>query len=191
MFFGVTNIRTNVQNDFSDFEGLLHQMAPKKNFMSQDICSGLFIYELWAQNSIGRHILNPTQSIKSLFCSWVVSCHFPSPWRQQISRYHTRSKTACSLASVCIIRAPQVPLQLCTTSASSMCNLAAKIRSDRSEGTQSTPSTSNHPFAQTATRSTTANSTRSSGRSTRPHMIMARRPSLRNNWLWRRRCNAS
>ena len=38
MIFGDTNIRTNVQNDSSEFEGLLHEMASKKPFMSQDIC---------------------------------------------------------------------------------------------------------------------------------------------------------
>ena len=38
MFFGVTNKRTNVQNDSSGFEGLLHELVPKKTFMSQDIC---------------------------------------------------------------------------------------------------------------------------------------------------------
>ena len=35
MFFGVANIRTYVQNDYSDFEGLLHKMVSKKTFMSQ------------------------------------------------------------------------------------------------------------------------------------------------------------
>ena len=38
MFFGVTNIRTNVQNDSSEFEGLLHEMVSKKPFISQYIC---------------------------------------------------------------------------------------------------------------------------------------------------------
>ena len=38
MFFEVTNIRTNVQNDSSEFEGLLRKMMPKKPFMSQVIC---------------------------------------------------------------------------------------------------------------------------------------------------------
>ena len=38
LFFEVTNIRENVQNDSSEFEGLLHQMVSKKTFMSQDIC---------------------------------------------------------------------------------------------------------------------------------------------------------
>ena len=37
-FFGVTNIRTNVQNDSSYFEGLLHKMVSKKHFMIQEIC---------------------------------------------------------------------------------------------------------------------------------------------------------
>ena len=38
MFFGVTNIRTNAQNNSSEFEGLLHEMVSKKRFMSQEIC---------------------------------------------------------------------------------------------------------------------------------------------------------
>ena len=38
MFFGVTNIRTNVQNNSSCFGGLLHKMVSKKPFMSQEIC---------------------------------------------------------------------------------------------------------------------------------------------------------
>ena len=33
--FEVTNIRTNVQNDYSEFEGLLHEMVFKKPFISQ------------------------------------------------------------------------------------------------------------------------------------------------------------
>ena len=37
MFLGVTNIRTNAQNDSSDFEGLLQKMVSKKTFMSQEI----------------------------------------------------------------------------------------------------------------------------------------------------------
>ena len=37
-FFGVTNIRTNVQHDSSYFERLLHKMVSKKLFMRQDIC---------------------------------------------------------------------------------------------------------------------------------------------------------
>ena len=36
--FEVTNIRTNVQNDSSKFEALLHEMVPKKPFTSQEIC---------------------------------------------------------------------------------------------------------------------------------------------------------
>ena len=39
MFFGVTNIRTNVQNDSSEFEGLLHKMVSRKTFTNQEICS--------------------------------------------------------------------------------------------------------------------------------------------------------
>ena len=38
MFFEVTNIRTNVQNYSSEFEGLLHKMVPKKPITSQEIC---------------------------------------------------------------------------------------------------------------------------------------------------------
>ena len=38
MFFKFTNIRTNSQNDYSEFEGLLHEMVSKKHFMSQVIC---------------------------------------------------------------------------------------------------------------------------------------------------------
>ena len=36
--FEVTNIRTNVQNDSFGFKGLLHKMATKKPFMSQERC---------------------------------------------------------------------------------------------------------------------------------------------------------
>ena len=38
MYFEVTNIRINVQNDSLEFEGLLHEMASNKPFTSQDIC---------------------------------------------------------------------------------------------------------------------------------------------------------
>ena len=38
VFFSVTNIRTNVQNDYSEFEGLLHKMVSQKPFINQDIC---------------------------------------------------------------------------------------------------------------------------------------------------------
>ena len=38
MLFGVANIRTNVQNDSSEFGGFLHKMVSKKPFMSQVIC---------------------------------------------------------------------------------------------------------------------------------------------------------
>ena len=38
MFFEVTNIRTDVQNHSSESEGLIHKMAPKKPFISQDKC---------------------------------------------------------------------------------------------------------------------------------------------------------
>ena len=38
IFFKVTNIRTNIQNDSSEFEGLLREMVPKKPVMSQEIC---------------------------------------------------------------------------------------------------------------------------------------------------------
>ena len=38
IFFGVTNIRTNVQNYSSEFEGLLHEMVSKKPYVSQYMC---------------------------------------------------------------------------------------------------------------------------------------------------------
>ena len=38
MFYKFTNTRKNVQNDSSEFEGLLHKMIPNKPFMSQEIC---------------------------------------------------------------------------------------------------------------------------------------------------------
>ena len=38
IFFEVNNIRTNVQNYSSEFEGLLHEIVSKKTFMSQMIC---------------------------------------------------------------------------------------------------------------------------------------------------------
>ena len=38
IFFEVTNIRKNVQNDSSEFEGLLHKMVSKKPFVIQVIC---------------------------------------------------------------------------------------------------------------------------------------------------------
>ena len=38
VFFKATNIRKNVQNDSSEFEGLIHKMVPKKPFMIQVIC---------------------------------------------------------------------------------------------------------------------------------------------------------
>ena len=38
MFFEVTNIRTNVKNDSSEFEVFLHKMVSKNPFMSQEIC---------------------------------------------------------------------------------------------------------------------------------------------------------
>ena len=31
-------MKTNVQNDSSEFEGLLHEMVSKKTFMSQETC---------------------------------------------------------------------------------------------------------------------------------------------------------
>ena len=37
-FFEVTNIRKNIQNDSSEFEGLLHKRVSKKPLMSQVIC---------------------------------------------------------------------------------------------------------------------------------------------------------
>ena len=39
VLFEVTNIRTNVQNHYSEFEGLLHEMVSKKTFMIQEICN--------------------------------------------------------------------------------------------------------------------------------------------------------
>ena len=38
VFFSVTNIRTNVQNDSSEFEGLLHEMVSQKPFINQETC---------------------------------------------------------------------------------------------------------------------------------------------------------
>ena len=38
MFFGVTNIRTNVKDDSSYFEGLIHEMVSNKPSMSQEVC---------------------------------------------------------------------------------------------------------------------------------------------------------
>ena len=38
MIFRVNNIKTNIQNDSSEFEGLLHEMVAKKPFMIQEIC---------------------------------------------------------------------------------------------------------------------------------------------------------
>ena len=38
VFFTVTNIRTKVQNDSSEFEGLLHEMVSQKPFIIQEIC---------------------------------------------------------------------------------------------------------------------------------------------------------
>ena len=38
VFFSVTNIRTNVQNDYSEFEGLIHEMVSQKPFSNQEIC---------------------------------------------------------------------------------------------------------------------------------------------------------
>ena len=38
IFFEVTNIRTNGQNDSSEFSGLLNKIVSRKPFMSQDIC---------------------------------------------------------------------------------------------------------------------------------------------------------
>ena len=38
MFFAVTNIRTNIQNDTSEFEELLNEMVSKKPFISQEMC---------------------------------------------------------------------------------------------------------------------------------------------------------
>ena len=37
-FFLVTNTRTNVQNDSSEFEGIIHKMVSLKPFSNQDIC---------------------------------------------------------------------------------------------------------------------------------------------------------
>ena len=38
VFFSVTNIRTNVQNCSSDFEGLLHKMMSHKPSINLEIC---------------------------------------------------------------------------------------------------------------------------------------------------------
>ena len=39
VFFSVTNIRTNVQNCSSEFEGLLHKRVSQKTFINQEICN--------------------------------------------------------------------------------------------------------------------------------------------------------
>ena len=38
VFFPVTNIRKNVQNDSSEFEGIIHEMVSWKPFSNQEIC---------------------------------------------------------------------------------------------------------------------------------------------------------
>ena len=38
VFFLVTNITTNVQNDSSEFEGLIQEMVSLKIFSNQEIC---------------------------------------------------------------------------------------------------------------------------------------------------------
>ena len=38
MFFRGTNMRTNIQNDSSEFEGLLQKMLPKETFIIPEIC---------------------------------------------------------------------------------------------------------------------------------------------------------
>ena len=38
VFFLVTNISANVQNDSSEFEGPIHKMASLKPFSNQEIC---------------------------------------------------------------------------------------------------------------------------------------------------------
>ena len=38
MCFLVTNIRTNVQNDSSEFQGLIHDMVSLQLFSNQEIC---------------------------------------------------------------------------------------------------------------------------------------------------------
>ena len=38
MCFSVTNIKANVQNDSSEFEGLLHEMVSQKHLINQEIC---------------------------------------------------------------------------------------------------------------------------------------------------------
>ena len=35
VFFSVTNISKNIQNDSSDFEGLIHEMVSQKRFSNQ------------------------------------------------------------------------------------------------------------------------------------------------------------
>ena len=50
VFFSVTNIRKNVQNDSSEFEGLIQEMVSQKPFSNQYIChinlNGEKAYEL-------------------------------------------------------------------------------------------------------------------------------------------------
>ena len=36
--FSVTNIKTNVQNDSSEFEGIIHEILSQKPFINQYIC---------------------------------------------------------------------------------------------------------------------------------------------------------
>ena len=38
VFFLVTNIRTNVQENSSEFEGLIHEMVSLKLFSNQEVC---------------------------------------------------------------------------------------------------------------------------------------------------------
>ena len=57
-FFSVTNIRTNVHNDSSYFEGLIHKMVSHKSFSNQEMCHINFISE--KSYSICQHILKNT-----------------------------------------------------------------------------------------------------------------------------------
>ena len=60
VFFAVTNIRTNVQNYSSEFEGLLHEIVSKKPFMSQVICyiNGNDETKLWTVSAYIKYILS-------------------------------------------------------------------------------------------------------------------------------------
>ena len=59
VFFSVTNIRTNVQNYSSEFEGLLHKMVSQKPFIIQEICH--------SNENVERNICTVSAHIKQFF----------------------------------------------------------------------------------------------------------------------------